>query len=570
MCMACGCSTSRGDLSYVEQVKANSDHLRGSIREELENGLPDFTEESYQILKFHGIYQQDDRDKRKEAKKLGLDKHYIMMVRTRIPGGVLSADAYLVHDEIAQVYGNGTLRITTRQDFQIHGVLKKNLKDTIRKINTTLLTALGGCGDQERNIITCPEPIKDACRGEVLAVIAELAAHLKPATTAYVEIWLDGIMATPEREQSEPLYGDTYLPRKFKTAIAIQGDNCVDVYSNDLAFIALKDNTGHIYGFDVLVGGSLGRTNRKPDTYAALAKPLGYVPYDRIVDVAKAVVTVQRDYGERKDRKHARLKYLISEKGVEWFKAQVESRMGFKLGPFVDVNWTNADDHLGWHEQGDGLLYLGMFVQNGRIADTENAKYRTGLREVIQRFRPGVRLTPQQNIILCDIEPSVRPQIDKLLLRYGIRPVETIPLPIINSMACPAIPTCGLAVAESERVMPGLMDKVLAELREIGMENEKISIRMTGCPNGCARPYLGDIGLVGTTLGKYDVYAGGDRFGTRLSQLLFENVPLENIPIVIRDIAIMYKEQRYSNESLGDFIFRVGVDSVRREVGAVV
>ncbi len=568
MCKVCGCSAGLDAMSEVERVKAASRHLRGSIKEELAQDTRSFAEENAMILKFHGVYQQDDRDRRKEARLRGLDKHYIMMIRTRIPGGIVSPDGYLAHDRIAGEWGNGTLRVTTRQDFQLHGVLKGDLWAAIHGINAALMTTLGGCGDQERNVMTCPAPIRDAFRADVLAVLQDLVRALTPATRAYHEIWIDGELAASSEPEVEPLYGDIYLPRKFKTAIALQGDNCVDVYANDLGIVAIRKATGGLDGFMVMVGGSMGRTNNKPDTFAAVAVPLAFVRPDQLVETSKAVVTVQRDYGNRKDRKHARLKYVIAERGIGWFRERVQERLDFPLGDPRPLRWAPLGDHLGWHEQADGRLFCGIYVENGRIADVDGLRLRSGLRAIVEELRPQVVLTPQQNVILADIDPADRRRVEAVLRQYGIPDVERISLTLRHAMACPAIPTCGLAVAEAERVLPGIIRRIEALAAELGLQEVPISYRMTGCPNGCVRPYLGDVGFVGTTLGKYDVFLGGDFTGTRLNRLYAHNVPLADLPALLRLPLQAFREARRPGEGFGDWCHRVGVDVLRERFGA--
>jgi sulfite reductase (ferredoxin) len=554
------------DLSKNESIKAGSNHLRGHIADELVDESPAFGEDSEQLLKFHGVYQQDDRDRRKEARARGLDKHHQLMIRTRIPGGVVSPDAYIAHDDISQRWANGTLRVTTRQDFQLHGVLKGDLKRSIAAINHALLTTLGGCGDVERNIMCCPEPCSDHFHAEVDSTIRALVAALTPRTGAYHEIWLDGAVVDSSEPELEPLYGEQYLPRKFKTTVAFEGDNCVDVYAHDLALVAMRGTEGGVRGFNVLVGGGLGRTHHKPETFVAIALPLGFVTPDQAVEVSRAVIEVQRDYGDRTNRKHARLKYTIADRGLDWFRAAVQARLPFQLQPPEPLHWQPVDDHLGWHEQGDGNLYVGIYVENGRIADVGAARYRTGLRRIVEEIRPQVRLTAQQNVIVAGISPSQRPRVEELMREHEIATVESVPRAIRHSMACPAIPTCGLAVAEAERALPGLIRQITTLLDELGLAEERISFRMSGCPNGCSRPYLGDVGFVGTTLGKYDVLLAGDFDGTRLNRVYAPNVPITEIPSLLRPIFCEFRSDRAAGEGFGDWVDRVGFDSLREKV----
>ncbi|HUZ88431.1 MAG TPA: NADPH-dependent assimilatory sulfite reductase hemoprotein subunit [Candidatus Acidoferrales bacterium] len=573
MCATCGCHEapdSGTPLSKVEVFKGQSRGLRGTVAEELAEPTPVFSDGAVQVLKFHGIYQQDDRDRRKEARSRGLDKHHQMMVRTRIPGGVASAAAYLAHDHIAEVWGNSTMRITTRQDFQLHAVLKSDLKRAIQAINAGLLTTLGGCGDQERNIMSCPSPHRDRLREDLAPVLDGLAAALAPVTHAYHEIWLDGELACssgPDLEP-DPLYGSQYLPRKFKTGLAPEGDNCIDVYANDLGLVARRGPGGGLAGFEILVGGGFGRTNHKPDTFPSVAQPLGFVLPDQVTKLALAVVTVFRDQGNRSDRRHARLKYLIHERGLDWFKARVDALLDFPIQPSTPLKWERIDDHLGWHEQGDGHFFLGIFVENGRIADTAEHRLRSALRKIVDGFQPGVRLTAQQNLILTDLTAESRDRIDAILAAHGVLAADQLPSALRTSMACPAWPTCGLAVAESERVMPQLIRRLSQLLTELGLAQEQISFRMTGCPNGCARPYLGDVGFVGTTLGKYDVFLGGDFEGTRLNELYTTNVSLEDIPDLLRAPLEAFSHDREASEGFGQWCHRLGVDALRERFGA--
>jgi sulfite reductase (ferredoxin) len=563
VCKVCGCTASLDGFSKNESIKAKSNHLRGHIRDELIEDSPAFGEESEQLLKFHGVYQQDDRDRRKEARAKGLDKHHQLMIRTRIPGGVVSADAYLAHDAISRRWANGTLRVTTRQDFQLHGVLKGDLKQSIATINKALLTTLGGCGDVERNIMCCPEPKADRFHEQVDRAVAAIVSALTPRTHAYHEIWLDGEEVESSEPEVEPLYGEQYLPRKFKSTVALEGDNCVDVYAHDLALVAMRGAGDSVRGFNVLVGGGLGRTHNKPETFVAVAQPLGFIQPDQVVEVSRAVVEVQRDYGNRTNRRHARLKYTIADRGLDWFRAEVQKRVTFELQPPESLHWEPVDDHLGWHQQGDGRLYLGLFIENGRIADVGDVQSRTGLRRIVEEIRPQVRLTPQQNVILAGIEPSHRSRVEQLLAEHGIVPVEAVPRALRHSMACPAIPTCGLAVAEAERALPALIRQLASMLEELGLADERISFRMSGCPNGCSRPYLGDVGFVGTTLGKYDVMLAGDFEGTRLNRLFAPNIPIGEIPALLRPIFIGFRELRQPGEGFGDWVDRSGFVALR-------
>ena len=573
MCTTCGCATPE-EPSGVERVKATSNGLRGSLASELEEPTTHFSDDAGAILKFHGVYQQDDRDRRKEARKLGLDKLHSMMIRTKVPGGIVSADAYLAHDRVAGEWGNDTLRITTRQDFQLHGVLKGDLRRSIRAINDALLTTFGGCGDQVRNVMACPLPADDPLRASVNALMPDLVRGLTPTTRAYVEIWLDGELAAsadPEPAVDE-LYGPAYLPRKFKVALATEGDNCVDVHANDLGLVARAAADGALAGFDVLVGGGLGRTANKPRTRPHVAVPLGFVDAAGVIAVARAVVAVQRDHGDRVDRRHARLKYLIADRGIDWFREQVETVLGAPLEPPRPLRWKSATDHLGWGGHGEGSFHYGLFVENGRIEDRDGYHLRTALRDLVRELRCEVRLTAQQNLLLCGLRERDRTLIVDSLREHGVTPSEDVPTFLAHSMACPAYPTCGLAVAESERVLPSLVRQIGLVQAAQGLADQPISYRMTGCPNGCARPYLGDVGMVGTTLGKYDVFLGGDFEGTRLNELYAHNVRLEDIPDLLAGPLADYARTRRDGEGFGDWCHRTGVAELaeRREREAVI
>lgn len=555
-------------LSKVERIKRTSAQLRGTIAQELAQETDQFSETSVQLNKFHGIYQQDDRDRRQAARASGQAKAYSMMIRVRIPGGVVSPDAYLAHDQLAREYGNGTLRVTTRQDFQLHGVLKGDLRPAIRAINATLLTTLGGCGDVERNIMICPAPAQDRLRQEVTAVLAKLVPALAPSAGAYHEIWLDGELASSSALAADPLYGDSYLPRKFKTAVALEGDNCVDVYANDLGLVAVPTDDRGLAGFVVLVGGGMGRTHNRPETFAALATPIGLTSPDRVLEVCRAVIMVQRDHGDRSNRRQARLKYLIAARGLDWFRDEVETRVGFQFAPAPALAWPAIDDHLGWHQQGDRSAFLGLHIDNGRIEDSDQGHLGTALRRLVATLRPGVRLTPQQNLILTGIETHRRAEVDQLLADHGVALAEELHSARRNAMACPALPTCGLALAEAERAMPELVGRLSRLMDELDLGREQISYRMTGCPNGCTRPYLGDVGLVGTTLGKYDLLLGGDSSGTRLNWAYAQNVPFIEIVEVLRGPLRLYAAARRPGERFGEWCHEVGPERLAALVAA--
>jgi sulfite reductase (ferredoxin) len=563
-----------GGGSKVERIKKESAYLRGHIAEELAQESSHFTEEDVNLLKFHGTYQQEDRDQRRARRAGGEEKAYQFMVRSRIPGGVLTAEQYLAEDEIAGRYANGTLRITTRQGFQLHGVLKGNLRATIREINEALLSTLAACGDVNRNVMACPAPLASRAHARVHEVAHTIAMHLAPRSRAYHEIWLDGEQVqTVQQEEGEvePIYGPSYLPRKFKVGVAFPGDNCIDVYTQDIGLVAhMEGESGaedeRLAGFTILVGGGMGMTHGKAETYPHLALPLCYTPVEEIVEVVETIVTIQRDYGDRQNRKHARMKYVVAERGIPWFKSELESRLGRTVQEPRPLQWNGVDDHLGWHEQGDGRWFLGLHVQNGRIKDEGATRLRTGLREVIAEFRPGIHLTPQQNILLTDIQPAQRTQLEARLAEYGIA-TDPDSLGIRRfALACPALPTCGLALAEAERVSPAVVRQIEDELRALGLENEPVTVRMTGCPNGCARPYMGDIGIVGRTKDFYHIYIGGDQPNTRLNMLYAQLVHVNDVAATIRPLLEIWRDERGASETFGDFCYRVGLEYLRTRV----
>ncbi|MSR57827.1 MAG: NADPH-dependent assimilatory sulfite reductase hemoprotein subunit [Planctomycetaceae bacterium] len=557
-------------LHKNEGMKEASRQLRGTIAEELHNDLDRFEGDSEQLLKFHGTYQQDDRDERHEKNADGTPKgkSYMFMVRTRIPGGKVTAAQFLSELDLCDRFGNGTLRITTRQGFQLHGVLRTNLKATVKAINDIKLTTLAACGDVERNVMCCPAPYKNnAVHTQMQKMADALAEHLRPQTTAYWEIWLrddngDDTKVSEFKPVEEPIYGATYLPRKFKTAIALPEDNCIDLYCNDLGFLADVDNN-HIVGYNVLVGGGMGVTPSAKKTFPALAIPMAYVTGDQVLKVAEAVVKVQRDHGNRVDRKVARLKYLIANWGIEKFKAEVETYYGQTLPGPKAIEVTGVDDHIGWHEQGDGKLFLGINIENGRIKDEGSLRIKTGLRAILAKFGMNTRLTALQAIILCDIDPNDRAEITKLMKVHGILAADELTLVRRYSIACPAWPTCGLAVTEAERALRGLIDEMEVELKKLDLLGDKIAVHMTGCPNGCARPYTPDIGLVGKAAGeKYTVFLGGNAEGTRLAYIFKDMVPKEEIVPSLAPVFSRFKTERRSGESFGDFCHRVGKESL--------
>jgi sulfite reductase (ferredoxin) len=559
-------------VSKVETQKAESQQLRGTIAEQLDPANDCFTAENVGFLKHHGTYQQDNRDDRgaktDDGQKKG--KSYMMMVRSRIPGGQLTADDLLAELDMCDEFGNGTLRITSRQGLQLHGVLKDDLGQTIQSINRkTTLTTLGACGDVNRNVMCCPAPIRNnAVHDQMQELSQQLAHHFRPHTTAYQEIWLQDDEGAKEKVAEftpveEPIYGECYLPRKFKIGVALPEDNCVDILTYDLGLLAIVEND-EIVGYNVFVGGGQGVTPAAKKTYAAVGLKMTFVAADKAIAVAEAIVRAWSDNGNRLDRKQARIKYLIREWGLDKFKAKVEEYFGSPLPEPRAEDVCDVDDHMGWHEQGDGKLYLGINVENGRIKDDGDLQLKTGLRAILGQFKQPCRLTALQGLVLCDVDPADRDAIDQLMADHGIKKAEDLSLVRRFSMSCPALPTCGLSVTESERVMPRVIDDLEVELDKHGMQDERIAVHMTGCPNGCARPYSPDIGLVGKSRGKYTLYLGGNTLGTRIGFIFQDQVPLEEIGMTVSPLLGYFKAERTDGESFGDFCARKGLEDLQQ------
>ncbi len=546
------------EKSRVEVIKENSNGLRGSIAEELGKETDHFSHEDYQILKFHGIYQQDDRDLRQELKKEGKDKKYIFMIRTKHPGGELSADQWQVLNRISDQCADGTLRITTRQDIQFHGVGKENLKRAIQLLNSEKISTYGACGDGNRNTVACPvSDIRKESSFDAQKWANLISERLSYKSKSYYEIWVDD-ERIPEEDEAETIYGKTYLPRKFKIGIGHPDDNCIDVHTHDIGIVPVLD--GSLLGFNVMVGGGLGSTHRQAKTYPRLGDPIAFVEPERLLDTVTRIVEFQRDNGDRADRKHARLKYVVEEWGVQRVRNELETRLGHKLSDSKPVKLSNIENHLGWHEQNtQGLWYLGIFVENGRIKDTNDSKMKTGLREIVQNFRTGIRLTPLQDIVLTNIPSGKIGAIRSELKLYRIKTENEYSRLRINAMACPALPTCGLALAESERYLPSLID----ELEKRGYGEEDIKVRMSGCPNSCSRPPVAEIGIIGTSPHKYNIYIGGNYEGTRLNKLFEEHVDDSLLADRIGSLIDLYNGMKSGDERMGDFCDRIGLETIK-------
>jgi len=545
-------------LSANEYIKLGSDYLRGTIAEGLaDQSTGSMSEDDQQLLKFHGTYQQDDRDLRAERRKNKLEKAYSFMIRVRVPGGVATPAQWLEMDRLATQYANGTIKLTTRQAFQFHGVIKGNLKRTIKEINQTAMDTIAACGDVNRNVMCNPNPYLSEVHAEVLKIAQGISDHLTPQTRAYHEIWLDGEKVKSSEEEVEPIYGKTYLPRKFKITIAVPPSNDVDIFANCLSFIAIVEE-GRLVGFNVAVGGGMGSSHGNEKTFPRIADVIGFCTPEQVVDVAEKVVLVQRDFGDRTDRKHSRFKYTVDDHGVEWILAKINEYLGYELGPVRPFVFEDNGDRFGWVEDKNGNSHLTLFIQGGRVRDDADYPLLTGLREIAKVHDGDFRLTANQNLIIANISPANRPVIEKLLDQYGIKDSHLKSALRLNSLACVALPTCGLSLAEAERYLPDLLTELEEVIEENGLRHDAITIRMTGCPNGCARPYIAEIAFVGRAPGKYNVYLGGGFFGQRLSKLYRESVKSEDIKDLLAPIIGRYARERNEGERFGDFCIRAG------------
>ncbi len=558
-------TTTETKLHKNEGLKENSNYLRGTILE----GLADpstgaISADDTQLTKFHGTYMQDDRDLRSARRKAKEEPAYSFMIRVRVPGGVCTPAQWLEMDRLCTTYANHTLKLTTRQAFQFHGVIKKDLKRTIREINDALLDTIAACGDVNRNVMCNPNPYQSEAHAATLQLARNISAHLTPQTRAYHDIWLtdeDGVktQVTPDYEEEvEPIYGKTYLPRKFKIVIAIPPSNDVDIYAHDLGYIAIVED-GKIVGYNVTVGGGMGMSHGKEETFPRLAEVMGFCTPEQAVEVAEKVVLVQRDFGDRENRAHARLKYTIDDRGLDWFRSEVESRLGYQLGAPRAFHFDDNGDRYGWVEDANGNSHLTLFIQNGRVRDTGDLPYLTGLREIARIHTGDFRLTANQNLIVANVTPEQRPKIEALLAQHKISDHHNKSGLRLNSMACVALPTCGLSLAESERYLPDLVTALEDVIEAAGLRHDAITIRMTGCPNGCARPYIAEIGFVGRAPGKYNIYLGGGFTGNRLNKLYRNSVKAEEIVETLKPIIEQYARERNEGERFGDFVIRAGI-----------
>ena len=546
------------EVSRNERIKEASDYLRGTLAEGLREEITGaIVEDDQQLVKFHGMYLQDDRDLRPERTRKKMEKAFAFMIRVRIPGGVLSPQQWLALDQVARDYGNHTMRLTTRQTVQLHGVIKSNLKSTMKQIDDALLNSIAACGDVNRNVMCGANPEQGTAHVAALDLTRAISDHLTPQTPAYREIWLDGEkIAGGEDDVVEPIYGKTYLPRKFKIVVAVPPSNDVDVFAHDLGYIAILDDKGGVAGWNVTVGGGMGMTHGEPDTYPRTADVMGFCKTEDAVKITEAVVTVQRDWGDRANRKHARLKYTIEDRGLDAFRAEVEKRAGVTLEAAKPFAFTSTGDRYGWSDGADGRGHLTLFVQNGRLLDGANAKQLSALRRIAQSHDGNFRITPNQNLIVANIPKERQSEIHWLAKEAGLlAPWSGLRR---NSMACVALPTCGLALAESERYMPDLLGALDERLSAHGLSADDIVIRMTGCPNGCARPYLAEIGLVGKGPGRYNLYLGAAFDGSRLNKLYGEDLDHGGIVAALDPIFAGYAAGRQKGERFGDFTIRAG------------
>jgi sulfite reductase (NADPH) hemoprotein beta-component len=543
-------------LSKNEVLKQRIPTLAGNIAATLADpAIEKFSEDDEQFIKFHGIYQQDDRDLRKTGKK------YIVMIRGRIPGGVMTPKQWITFDDLATQYGNNTLRITTRQSIQFHGVVKTGLGPLIKRINDSLLSTLAACGDVNRNITVSPTPATTKAREQVMADALLVTEALAPKTPAYHSIWVDNVQLNLEdaanTNYTDPLYGQTYLPRKFKTSFVIPPSNDMDVFTNDLGFIAVIEG-GKLVGYNLAVGGGMGRSHGNDQTYTRLADVVGFLPREKVVDVAKAVLTIHRDFGDRTNRKHARLKYVVQERGPVWVREEIDRRAGLMLSAVRSFRFTTTGDAYGWHRAVDGSSFLTLFVQTGRIKDVTGHAMKTALRQVAEKFpQLEFRLSANQNVILANIPDTDRDALTALLAVHGVQTENQASVLHAASMACPSLPTCGLGLAESERALPGLINRIEKLAAEVGVAGEEIIIRSTGCPNGCARPYMAEIGFVGKAPGQYQLWLGGNANGMRLNQVFKDTIKEAELETELRPLLTRWKAERAAGERFGDFATRV-------------
>ncbi|WP_195581244.1 assimilatory sulfite reductase (NADPH) hemoprotein subunit [Bacillus licheniformis] len=550
-----------GPPSDVERIKKESDYLRGTLKESMLEPLSaGISDDDNRLMKHHGSYLQDDRDLRNERQKQKLEPAYQFMLRVRMPGGVATPEQWLVMDELARKYGNGTLKLTTRETFQMHGILKWNMKKTIQSIHSAMLDTIAACGDVNRNVMCTSNPYQSEIHREVYEWSKKLSDDLLPRTRAYHEIWLDEekVAGTPDADEVETMYGPLYLPRKFKIGIAVPPSNDIDVFSQDLGFIAIVEDD-KLIGFNVAIGGGMGMTHGDKATYPQLAKVIGFCKPEQLYDVAEKTITIQRDYGNRSVRKNARFKYTVDRLGLETVKNELENRLGWSLAEAKPYHFEHNGDRYGWVKGVKGRWHFTMFVEGGRVTDYDDYKLMTGLREIAKVHTGDIRLTANQNLIIANVTSQKKKKISELIEQFGLTDGKHYTALRRSSIACVALPTCGLAMAEAERYLPKLIDKIDEIVEENGLKNEEITIRMTGCPNGCARHALGEIGFIGKAPGKYNMYLGAAFDGSRLSKMYRENIGEEEILKELRNILPRYAKERNEGERFGDFVIRAGI-----------
>ena len=549
-----------GTPSDVERIKSESNYLRGTLSEAIEEPISSgINDDDNRLMKFHGSYLQDDRDLRNERQRQKLEPAYQFMVRVRAPGGVATPEQWLVMDRVANKYGNKTLKITTRQAFQMHGILKWNMKKNIQEINDSLMDTLAACGDVNRNVMCNPNPYQSEIHSEVYEWAERLSDYLSPRTNAYHEIWLDGekVIDSQETEEIEPMYGALYLPRKFKIGMAIPPNNDVDVFSQDLGLIAILEDD-KLVGFNIAVGGGMGMTHGDTKTYPQLARVIGFCTPDQVVEVAEKIITIQRDYGNRAVRKYARFKYTIDARGLEWITNELNERLGWGLDQAKAYQFEHNGDRYGWIKGSNDKWHFTFFIENGRVLDTDDYPMMTGLREIAKVHTGDFRLSPNQNLIISNVTDDNKKQIDELIEQHRLTDGARHSALRRSSIACVAFPTCGLAMAEAERYLPLLLDKLEIIIDEAGLREKEIVIRMSGCPNGCSRPALGEIGFIGKAPGKYNMYLGASFTGDRLNKIYRENIEEEEILSLLRPLIFQYAKEKLEGEHFGDFVIRAG------------
>ncbi len=549
-----------GPPSDVERIKEESDYLRGTLKESMEERLSSgINDDDNRLMKHHGSYLQDDRDLRNERQKQKLEPAYQFMLRVRLPGGVATSEQWLKLDDVSDRYGNGTLKLTTRETWQMHGILKWNMKKTIQELDKAMLDTIAACGDVNRNVMCSSNPHQSEVHAEIYEWSEKLSEHLLPRSRAYYEIWFDEekVAGSPE-EEAEPIYGPLYLPRKFKIGIAVPPNNEIDVFSQDLGFIAIIEDE-KLIGFNVSIGGGMGSTHGDKATYPQLGKIIGFITPDQILDLAEKVITIQRDYGNRSVRKNARFKYTVDRLGLENVKAELERRLGWELDEAKSFHFDTNNDRYGWVKGTEGKWNYTLYIENGRIADFDDFKLKTGLREIAKVHTGEFRITGNQNVMIANVSSQKKKKIEELIEQYGLTDGEHLSALRRSSLACVALPTCGLAMAEAERYLPELLTKIEEVIDENGLSDKEINIRMTGCPNGCARPGLGEIGFIGKAPGKYNMYLGAAHNGTRLNKMHRENIGEEEILNELKVILPRYAKEREDGEHFGDFVIRAGI-----------